>query len=69
MVFFDPVDPSTESLLSPGRVGFRFVAPAATSQRLLLEGPPGAKRKPSLRWMTAAAALVVRGTGTERRLG
>ena len=36
MAFFDPVDPSTESLLWPGRVGFRIVARAATSPTLLL---------------------------------
>ena len=29
MAFFDPVDPSTESLLWPGRVGFCIVAAAA----------------------------------------
>ena len=28
MAFFDPVDPSTESLLWPGRVGFCIVAHA-----------------------------------------
>ena len=29
MVFFDPVDPSTESLVWPGRVGFCIVAEGA----------------------------------------
>jgi hypothetical protein len=36
MAFFDPVDPSTESLLWPGRVGFCIVAQRAVMARLLL---------------------------------
>jgi hypothetical protein len=35
MAFFDPVDPSTESLLWPGRVGFCIVAIGAVLTRLL----------------------------------
>jgi hypothetical protein len=36
MAFFDPVDPSTESLLWPSRVGFCFVAGGELSHRLPL---------------------------------
>ncbi|MGB0098433.1 MAG: hypothetical protein WBP81_38575 [Solirubrobacteraceae bacterium] len=36
MAFFDPVDPSTESLLWPGRVGFCIVAAAGPGAALPL---------------------------------
>ena len=38
MAFFDPVDPSTESLLWPGRVGFCIVADRAVIDRFCI-GP------------------------------
>ena len=41
MAFFDPVDPSTESLLWPGRVGFCIVAHGAVSLKLPLSVPSG----------------------------
>ena len=41
MAFFDPVDPSTESLLWPGRVGFCIVAAPAMRVWLLLQAPAG----------------------------
>ena len=49
MAFFDPVDPSTESLLWPGRVGFCIVAGAALSARLLPSAPSGTDNWPECR--------------------
>ena len=46
MAFFDPVDLSTESLLWPGRLGFCFVARAATTEPLLLRVLAGQKEQP-----------------------
>jgi hypothetical protein len=46
MAFFDPVDPSTESLLWPGRVGFCIVAAPAAPPGLPLELAGGPERKP-----------------------
>lgn len=43
MAFFDPVDPSTESLLWPGRVGFCIVADAAATPQLPLRVPGQSK--------------------------
>ena len=45
MAFFDPVDPSTESLMWPGRVGFCLVAPAATSSAMLPLLAAGSEQK------------------------
>ena len=53
MAFFDPVDPSTESLMWPGRVGFCLVAAAATRIWLLLQVPAGPEQK----WTTGTAPV------------
>jgi hypothetical protein len=45
MAFFDPVDPSTESLLWPGRVGFCIVAELVARRRLLLFGSAVTEQK------------------------
>jgi hypothetical protein len=46
MAFFDPVDPSTESLLWPGRVGFCIVAHAATWPSLPLRSATAVDERP-----------------------
>jgi hypothetical protein len=47
MAFFDPVDPSTESLLWPVRVGFCLVATPAMGSTLLLRLAGGPEQKRS----------------------
>jgi len=49
MAFFDPVDPSTESLLWPGRVGFCIAAARGASDRLPLSLFASQKRKSNRR--------------------
>ena len=45
MVFFDPVDPSTEGLLWPGGVGFCIVASGELSRGLPVGGLADAERQ------------------------
>ena len=61
MAFFDPVDPSTESLLWPGCVGFCIVADTGLVAALPLCLSAGPKQKSLTVADRAATRLLVRG--------